>query len=265
MFRLVCFDEDISRKADWIYLCKTAGHTVAEGLRFTYKPESPDETDILGILCAHFPPHFFQGFSSFVGMKDDTKAGIQFIRHKVKRMIQKMEDPEKDYTFDVFEEVLFAVAISFARDDIDFRKSIKLDVSYPFLEKEREKDVIVELVERFGYKFPKAKRMAQKVVRFHEMLLKEDEDSNLFFWDLDYCAFFGKTFIDGIHMLESFSGEQSGYGYDYACGIFTDIGMKAPLRLVGTRAANEAANEISRKKVMASIDKLFHGDLYNDV
>ena len=57
-------------------------------------------------------------------------------------------------------------------------------------EKEREKDVIVELVERFGYKFPKAKRMAQKVVRFHEMLLKEDEDSNLFFWDLDYCVFF---------------------------------------------------------------------------
>lgn len=146
MFRLVCFDEDISRKADWIYLCKIAGHTVAEGLRFTYEPESPDETDILGILCAHFPPHFFQGFASFVGMKDDIEAGIQFIRHKVKRMIQKMEDPEKDYTFDVFEEVLFAVAISFVRDDIDFRKSIKLDVSYPFLEKEREKDIIVELV-----------------------------------------------------------------------------------------------------------------------
>lgn len=35
MFRLVCYDEDVSRKADWIYLCKTASHTVAEVLRFT--------------------------------------------------------------------------------------------------------------------------------------------------------------------------------------------------------------------------------------
>lgn len=265
MFRLVCYDEDVSRKADWIYLCKTAGHTVAEGLRFTYEPENPYETDILGILCAHFPPHFFQGFASFVGMEDDAKAGIEFMIQKVKRMIQKMEDPDKDYTFDVFEEVLFAVAIGYVRDDIDFTKSTKLNVSYPFLDKEREKDVIVELVERFGYSFPQAKKMARKVVRFHEMFLKKNEDSNMFFWDFDYDVFFGETFIDGIHMLESFSGEQSGYGYDYTCGIFTDIGMKAPLRLVGTREANKVANEVARKKVMASIDGVLSGDLFHDI
>lgn len=264
MFRLVCYDEEVCRKADWIYLCKTAGHTVAEGLRFTYEPESPDETDLLGILCAHFPPNFFQGFAPFVGMEDDTKAGIQFMMHKVNRMIQKMEDPEKDYTFDVFEEVLFAVAIAYVRDDIAFTKSAELDVSCPFLEKERERKVIIELVERFRYRFPQAKKMAQKVVQFHEMLLKEDEDSNLFFWDWDYDIFFGKTFIDGIHMLESFPGEQSGYGYEYACGIFTDIGMKAPLRLVGTREANKVANEVSRKKIMDSIDKLFPDDLFHE-
>ena len=43
MFRLVCYDEEVCRKADWIYLCKTAGHTVAEGLLTSIDKLFPDD------------------------------------------------------------------------------------------------------------------------------------------------------------------------------------------------------------------------------
>lgn len=255
MFRLVGYDEKESQNSDRNYLCKVAGQTVAEGLRFVYDPSLGD--DHLEItLMAYFPQHFFEGFAPFVGMEDDMQAGIELVKRKVERMIQKMENPENEYTFDVFEEVLFVVAIAYVRGDMDFTKKAKLGVHYPFLEKERENEVAAELVEKFGYKIRRAKSMARKVVRFHEMQLKENEDENLFFWDWDYDLFFSKTFVDGIHMLESYAGETSGYGYDYTCGIFTDIGMKAPLLLVGTREANRIANEETQKKVMESLDQM---------
>ena len=43
-----------------------------------------------------------------------------------------------------------------------------------------------------------------------------------------------------------------GYGYEYTEEIFTDMGMKAPIRLLGSKEANrlrfEAATEAMRKK-----------------
>ena len=43
-----------------------------------------------------------------------------------------------------------------------------------------------------------------------------------------------------------------GYGYEYTEEIFTDIGMKAPIRLLGSKEANrlrfEAMTEAMRKK-----------------
>lgn len=263
MFRLVSYDEEVYTKEDWNYLSGIAGHTVAEGLRFVYNP-ALGEIHMNALLGTYFPPDFFKGFAEFVGMEDDTKAGIEFIMQKTKRMIQKMENPEEDYTFDVFEEALFAVAIDYVRDDMDYVKGKRLKVSYPFLGKEREDKVAAELMERFGYKVRPAKRMARKVVRFHEMMLKNDEDENLFFWDRDYSLFFEETFINGIHIVESFTGEQTGYGYDHACEIFTDIGIKAPLRLVGTREANRVANEESRKRVAEILNNMFPVDHSSD-
>lgn len=142
------------------------------------------------LLETYFPTDFFQGFAEFVGMKDDIKAGIEFIMHKVRRMIEKMENPDVDYTFNVFEEALFAAAIYYVQDDMDFVNEKRLNVSYPFLEKEREDKVAAELMERFAYKSRPAKRMARSVVCFHKMLLNEED--NLFFWDRDYDLFFGR-------------------------------------------------------------------------
>lgn len=70
--------------------------------------------------------------------------------------------------------------------------------------------------------------------------------------------------MNGIHIVESFSGEQTGYSYNHACQIFTDIGVKAPPRLVGTREANKVANEVSQKKWMDMCNNMFPIDLPDD-
>ncbi|MCD8073924.1 MAG: hypothetical protein LUF27_02605 [Lachnospiraceae bacterium] len=50
--------------------------------------------------------------------------------------------------------------------------------------------------------------------------------------------------------------EQAGYGYDYTCDIFRDIGLKSPLLLLGTKEANRIANEVSAKRAMEMMNKL---------
>jgi len=167
-----------------------------------------------------------------------------------------MEDEEKVYTFDVFEELLFAISIMSAKDEVDFRREVGYKKKNPYINRKQATAVVNELMARFGYSDREAKQAANEVMRFDKMLLSDDEDDNLFFWDDDYAFFFEKGFIEGINRLKSYAGEQAGYGYDYTCDIFRDIGLKPPLLLLGTKEANRIANEVSAKRAMEIMNKL---------
>jgi hypothetical protein len=82
--------------------------------------------------------------------------------------------------------------------------------------------------------------------------LSVDKEGNMFFWDLDSEFLFEKGFVDGIKRCAGPGGMLLGYGYEYTEEIFTDMGMKAPIRLLGSKEANrlrfEAITEEMRKK-----------------
>ncbi len=161
-------------------------------------------------------------------------------------MIEKVKDPCEEYTFDVFEELLFYEAIMHCKEHFRFAKEVEKTFSC----KEKEKQIAGKLVEDFHYEKKDAGKISRAISRFHQMGLKTNQDENLFFWDRDFEIVFCKGFIEGIRFLKSMAGESLGYGYDYASEIFTDIGMKAPLLLLGTREANRIANEASRMKTI---------------
>jgi len=246
MFRLVGFDEN-TKKAHDLYLEQIASQTIADGLRDCF-PLDAEDADLLIFLQPCFPENFFKGFGQYVGMQDDEAAGIKFVRAKVKRMLEKLEDSSKGYTFDVFEELLFVIAIHWAKENVMLRKMLGEKKTNPYINRKQQTAVANELMERFDYSEQEAKNMASNLLRFDKMLLEDEEDDNLFFWDDDCLFFFSNSLIDGINGLKGFTGEQMGYGYDYTCEIFSDIGMKPPIMLVGTKEGNRIANEVAAKK-----------------
>ena len=78
------------------------------------------------------------------------------------------------------------------------------------------------------------------------------DEETLQFVDLDSEFLFEKGFVDGIKRCAGPEGMLLGYGYEYTEEIFTDMGMKAPIRLLGSKEANrlrfEAITEEMRKK-----------------
>ena len=53
------------------------------------------------------------------------------------------------------------------------------------------------------------------------------DDSNLFFWDIDYEFVFRDGFVKEIRNLVGGMAAILGYGYEDVCAIFTDLGIKA--------------------------------------
>ena len=47
-----------------------------------------------------------------------------------------------------------------------------------------------------------------------------------------------------------------GYGYEDVINIFTDIGLTAPLLLVGTEAAFEAVKEAASERIAKAMDEM---------
>lgn len=238
-------------KEDIRYIRKTASDTIARGLRFVYGGSESGFSFFQDVVSELTELDFFKGLASYLFMEeDDDRAGEKMVWEKVRRMLEKVEDPEESYTFDVFEELLFYMAIMCCRDHLRFYKR-----NSQVYDMERERGTVSELMEKYHYPKTKAARIGRAVCRFHEMSLKEDEDDNMFFWDDDYAFIFQNGFIEGIRFLKSAVGENQGYGYEYACGIFTDIGLKAPLRLLGTKEANRIANELTMQKIRSSMDQ----------
>ena len=81
---------------------------------------------------------------------------------------------------------------------------------------------------------------------------------SMFFWDDDYSIFFETNFVEGIDELIGGLGNLMGYGYENVTGIFTDIGMRAPLMLVGSEAAFDARASVymeEHRKYLEEIDR----------
>ncbi|MBR0409451.1 MAG: hypothetical protein IJI25_00400 [Eubacterium sp.] len=93
--------------------------------------------------------------------------------------------------------------------------------------------------------------LAHTIQRIDQMDLWSSEEAgydSLFFWDDDYEIVFSGTFVEGIRSLVSGTGAILGYSYENVKGIFTDIGLKAPLLLVGSEAAFDITSEVTQER-----------------
>ena len=230
--------------------------------------------------------HMFEGISAYLDaekvtekvagekaekqLTDDNLIGRHIVRRKLERMKEKLADPDKFYTFDIFEERLLWMALTFRRDMSRSQKVREANKALNPVIEEAEQT----LRKKYGFTAAVAEETARKMYRADSMLLKGDEDDNLIFWDDDYIYFFqgstggsgggtyGVTFAALIKRLISYSGYARGYGWDYAREIFTDIGIEPPLLLLGTEEANKLALK-SAENEMREGDK-FWSDFMDD-
>lgn len=256
MFLLVPYrDGDFKSEEAKAFLEREASYTVSQGLKIIYGTEDEPETaGFEEVRWLFTTRQFFKGLARFMpGEKDDNKAGEKLMHAKVRRMIEKMEAPEAT-SFDVFEELLFFYAIVASREVLHYR-----NVSFFRDTQEREKRITEELVNKYGYKRPKAEKLSKNVCRFSDMRLRGNQECNLFFWDNDYAYYFSGDFLTGIRALAGPEGNFAGYGYDDTIEIFTDVGLEPPLALIGTREENDIAIAIFEEKRIRLLNEMHKG------
>ena len=246
-----------------------------------------EEDDITPADC-----HFFYGIGQYFLDRQgrpltDEAAGKEILYRKIKRMKEKMLDPDKYYTFDVFEEFIFVVLIDVTEaeyycrmDELSFenrRSSVFHGLSFtdeaagkdrfdidetirwiPITQEEKETADILH--NRYGFDVDEAEQISMQLHRVHEMRLDDNEDDNLFFWDMDMEFLFQDGFVDGIIKCAGPAGTMLGYGYEYTQEIFTDMGMKPPARLLGSKAASEAKYEAAVKAMNEKAKELWKKD-----
>ena len=194
-------------------------------------------------------------------VSSDGLIGMEILMRKISRMKDKMADPVHYYTFDLFEEYLFARMLE-SYDPDAFEDSRD---PYVITTEEEIAESIQKLVSEFkvgedleaeigepGIAREYAEFLAHTIHRLDKMDLWSSEETgyeSLFFWDADYEMIFNDGFVDGIRRLTGGEAKLLGYGYKDVTGIFTDIGMKAPLLLVGTETAFETVGAAVREKL----------------
>ena len=200
---------------------------------------------------------FFEGLSQYIKERadvtadefgtpysPDTRAGIELIFRKVRRMKEKMLDPEKNYTFDLLEEFLFNSVIEFF-----YMINVESDGRDPEEERKLEKSInetIDTLINTYEFDEDEAEEMAEAAWKIEKMGI---DSSDAYFWDDDYAIVFADGFVKGIRNLVGGYSAMLGYGYEDICSIFTDCGIKAPLRLVGTKAAFDTVGEVTQQRM----------------
>ena len=270
MFRLANFEEGTPL---YHYLSSIASNVIYNALDVW--GGSPD--DAVGIYMAEFEESFFNGIRMYIPVSivspeinqaaDETfnddidgRVASEILYRKIRRMKEKMTDPDAYYTFDLFEEYLFALMLgsynpeTFEEND-PFRISSDADIAETaeILRTEyKVEDDLDEYEEEFEYEIKYADWLARTVHRLEEMSLYRSEEAgyeSLFFWDTDYSFVFQHGFVEGIRSLVSGSASYMGYGYEDVTSIYTDIGLKAPLKLVGTEAAFNTVGEVVQEKL----------------
>lgn len=258
MFRLANFNvEKKDEDGLYRYLSNAVSGTIIDCL----DEYLGDMERYYGFYNVFFGGDFFSGLSTYVkpsGLytdpsEADSHAGYEFTLAKMGRMKEKMQDQGDLYTFDLFEErVLFhmcSVEAGRSRTADGMKKREQL--------KEKVEESKTELRGKYGLTVKRANDYSRKMYLAAAMLLKNDEDDNLIFWDDDYAFFWRDGFVKGIAYIKALEGQNAGYGYHYACGIFSDIGLKPPLRLLGTEEANKVANDVQKERFMEKANEFF--------
>ena len=251
MFRLVGFNTenlDIKHKEVVVYMSGIASEMLIEKIEYLYN----DEEDFDERYAIYFESDdFFKGFGQYLNM-EDNEAGRYMIKLKVDHMLDRLKDKDDYYTFDLLEEfILYTVYLSF--DFYIEEKVLKLKDIYS---RDKKKEVEDALVEKYEFSRRKASKIAKQLLLITEIFQEEDE--NLFYWDKDFEYIFGRGFVEGIKMIESYAGLNMGYGYDYACKMFSNVGIKPPVFLLGTKEAYEISYQESEKEIYKGFNKLFN-------
>ena len=273
MFRMTAYRDAIPGKDDLAnYVSSHASATIAAATQFifgmNYITGDIDDQEVFestygmlfsgGSFSTEEKPEgveepFFHGIGEFFS-QDDDEVGKEIIARKLHRMSLKMLDPDAFYTFDLLEELIFYLMIEIMKglyEQAPTRKDKEKCYN-----KAAQDEAETELHERFGLSQREAKKTARQMYRLFEMGLKDGEDENLFFWDDDYSYFWTQGFVDGIRLIKGAPGEHLGYGYQSACEIFSDIGIKPPIRLMGSEEGNRLFNEQALKKFREEMDRI---------
>ena len=283
MFRLASFSDDNIDEL-YAYLSSTASRVIYNALdiwggslpavldiyltEFAGPPIGENETDFFEGIAEYISSDVIQPeISAMVNrirkkgfeISEDGQVGMELLERKIERMKEKMEDPDNYYTFDLFEEFLFAKMLDcyspeiFAGEedpyvitsDAEVKASAEKLLNEFKIGEELEKEV-----GETGIGKEYASWLARTIHRVDQMSLWASEESgyeSLYFWDADYELVFSGTFVEGIRGLVSGSAAMFGYAYKNVLDIFSDIGIKAPIRLVGTETAFNTVGEISRE------------------
>lgn len=254
------------REEESLFLEKIASQTIANGLRCFFhetsdqsheqKSEAEEEEEFFWRrMRPYFSDEFFDGTACFFNMENDIDAGNWFLAKKFHQMMDELEDTEKEYDFDLFEQLIFSTAIRFADDDVT--SGFALESKY--FNTDGYKEVMVTLKERFGYSDDEAQELADEVSRFNRMLPGDEE--NLFFWDEDAVYFFRDGFVRGINRIKSYAGTTMGYGFQHASRIFENAGIQPPVLLLGSEAENDAAIAADGERFRERMNQFFRAAL----
>ncbi len=266
MFRFAELTHD-EGKETYRYMSAAASQTIIDAIEDMISPLERLETfsDII-FGGEDWEEYFFSGISQYIPFScvrteiinlaeqggwygtdpdsADAMIGMEMMLRKFTRMKEKMADPDQFYTFDLFEEYLFANMI-----DVNFTGEM-IDDDEPFeLPDELQKkidDMAARIDQEYGDYIDDPRAIAESLYLIENMGMGEDD---LFFWDDDFSIFFQNTFIEGIRMMIGGMGSVLGYGYDSVCEIFTDAGFTVPLMLTGTEAAFTIREDLTREKM----------------
>ena len=141
-------------------------------------------------------------------------------------MREKLVDRTKFFTFDLFEEMVFAILIEYA-------KSLYADDAFDMDEENRGNDAASTLIDVYGMPPEEAIEIGNTAVRLYLM------DNDMCFRDDNYSIIWARGFIKGIKLIRSAAGDQLGYGYEYAEAVFADIGTNSTSRLQGSQPSRQ--------------------------
>ena len=292
MFRLVNYDDEGAGEL-FRYLSGTASKVIWNALNI-WGGSIPAILDIYltefaGLPIGEADADFFDGISRYIStdiVRQDIKAmtdrlkmkgfdisadgriGMEILVRKIDRMKDKMADPVHAYTFDLFEEFLFAKMIKsydpgiFEGEEDPYVITTEEEVAKSAQKLLTEFNVGDELeaeLEEPGIGKEYANWLARTIHRVDQMDLWASDEAgfeSLYFWDTDYALVFDGTLLEGIKGLSGGTAAIMGYGYEDVIKIFTDIGLKAPLLLVGTEAAFEAVEEAASERVAKAMDEM---------
>lgn len=292
MFRLANFSDDEVDEL-YEYLSSIASKVIYNALDMWAGGTSA----VLDVYLSHFAQNvegkydggYFEGISEYLSpavvrpginamadriknnlswINDDSRIGMEYLMRKISRMKEKMADPQEYYTFDLFEEFLFAKMISSYDPEIykgeedpfiiTSDEEIEASAEKLYTELKVGEELEAEIGEE-GLRRKYADYLAHAIHRVDRMDLWTSGEAgfeSLFFWDMDYEMIFDDSFVDGIKKLVGGTASICGYGYENVEEIFTDVGIKAPLLLVGTETAFNVIGEATQEQIAEAMKNL---------